>query len=83
MVVMLGALVIAATRARAHGGGRDKMGCHHDRKNGGYHCLKGLLGGLFRGEGLPGVPDDVHRGIEAQVRKALRPDHAERFHRVP
>jgi hypothetical protein len=22
----------------AHGGGLDAMGCHHDRKNGGYHC---------------------------------------------
>jgi hypothetical protein len=36
MVAMLGAvLVVAAARARAHGGGRDKLGCHHDRKNGG------------------------------------------------
>lgn len=24
--------------ATAHGGGLDKYGCHHDRKNGGYHC---------------------------------------------
>lgn len=22
----------------AHGGGLDANGCHHDRKNGGYHC---------------------------------------------
>lgn len=22
----------------AHGGGLDRNGCHHDRKNGGYHC---------------------------------------------
>jgi hypothetical protein len=29
MAIMLGsALVIAAMRARAHGGGRDKLGCH-------------------------------------------------------
>ena len=21
-----------------HGGGLDSKGCHHDRKNGGYHC---------------------------------------------
>ena len=24
--------------AHAHGGGKDKNGCHHDRKNGTYHC---------------------------------------------
>ena len=24
--------------AAAHGGGTDSNGCHHDRKNGGYHC---------------------------------------------
>lgn len=22
----------------SHGGGLDSSGCHHDRKNGGYHC---------------------------------------------
>ena len=27
-----------ATLAFAHGGGTDRNGCHHDRKNGGYHC---------------------------------------------
>lgn len=30
--------VIAAGSAEAHGGGLDSKGCHHDRKNGGYHC---------------------------------------------
>lgn len=24
--------------AISHSGGLDKYGCHHDRKNGGYHC---------------------------------------------
>jgi hypothetical protein len=46
LVFILGpALVIPAGRARAHGGGRDKLGCHHDRKNGGYHCHTGKLAG--------------------------------------
>jgi hypothetical protein len=46
MLVMLrAALVMAAAPARAHGGGRDKLGCHHDRKNGGYHCHTGKLAG--------------------------------------
>jgi hypothetical protein len=26
------------TAAFAHSGGTDRNGCHHDRKNGGYHC---------------------------------------------
>jgi hypothetical protein len=46
LVIMLGtALVIAAARAAAHGGGLDKQGCHRDGKNGGYHCHKGELAG--------------------------------------
>jgi hypothetical protein len=46
MLVMLrAALVMAAAPARAHGGARDKLGCHHDRKNGGYHCHTGKLAG--------------------------------------
>ena len=28
-----------------HGGGLDSLGCHHDRKQGGYHCHRGLLAG--------------------------------------
>jgi hypothetical protein len=30
--------LLSAGSALAHGGGLDKNGCHHDRKNGGYHC---------------------------------------------
>ena len=26
------------TTAQAHSGGLNAEGCHHDRKNGGYHC---------------------------------------------
>ena len=29
----------------AHSGGLDGHGCHHDRKNGGYHCHQGPLAG--------------------------------------
>lgn len=32
------ASALASASAWAHGGGLDKNGCHHDRKNGGYHC---------------------------------------------
>jgi hypothetical protein len=31
-------LALASTLAFGHAGGTDKNGCHHDRKNGGYHC---------------------------------------------
>ncbi len=29
---------LAAPTARAHGGGVNAQGCHHDRANGTYHC---------------------------------------------
>lgn len=37
---------ILAAQAVAHGGGLDSLGCHNDRKNGGYHCHRGTLAGL-------------------------------------
>lgn len=36
--LILVALSVMSGLAYAHGGGTDKNGCHHDRKNGGYHC---------------------------------------------
>lgn len=32
------ALATATGLVVGHGGGLDKNGCHHDHKNGGYHC---------------------------------------------
>lgn len=38
-VGLIGVLLFTASGfVLAHGGGLDKNGCHHDRKNGGYHC---------------------------------------------
>ena len=37
--------VAALEPAHAHGGGIDGLGCHHDRKRGGYHCHRGALAG--------------------------------------
>ena len=31
--------------ALAHGGGLDKLGCHHNKKLGGYHCHRGKFAG--------------------------------------
>ena len=39
-------LVIGATLpAQGHDAGLDSYGCHHDRKQGGYHCHKGPFAG--------------------------------------
>ena len=36
---------LATAPVLAHPGGRDRYGCHHDRKHGGYHCHAGPLAG--------------------------------------
>lgn len=43
----LSTIVVAAGSVYAHGGGLDTHGCHHDRKNGGYHCHQGPLAGQY------------------------------------
>jgi peptidoglycan hydrolase-like protein with peptidoglycan-binding domain len=45
--LVLIAVCIGAGPAWAHGGGLDKLGCHHDRKAGGYHCHRGPLSGQY------------------------------------
>ena len=44
-LLSLSAIVLTTVPVHAHGGGLDAHGCHHDRKNGGYHCHHGLLAG--------------------------------------
>lgn len=36
---------LAIGSAFAHGGGLDGYGCHHNRKQGGYHCHRGEFAG--------------------------------------
>ena len=43
--VLLAVSVLAPGLALAHGGGLDSYGCHHNRKQGGYHCHRGPLAG--------------------------------------
>ena len=38
---------LTAVTSHSHGGGLDSHGCHHDRKNGGYHCHQGPLAGQY------------------------------------
>jgi len=49
LLVLIGAVIAAglSRRAEAHGGGLDSLGCHHNRKKGGYHCHRGPLAGQF------------------------------------
>jgi len=44
-LLSFGAIVLTSGPVHAHGGGLDSHGCHHDRKNGGYHCHQGPLAG--------------------------------------
>ena len=41
---LVGALLLTPD-AFPHGGGLDSLGCHHDRRRGGYHCHRGPLAG--------------------------------------
>ena len=44
--VLLGLLwLVIPVSSNAHSGGLDSIGCHHDRKKGGYHCHRGPLAG--------------------------------------
>lgn len=54
-------LCLPISEATAHGGGLDSMGCHHDRKHGGYHCHRGPLAGRsFNSK------DEATRALQAQ-----------------
>ena len=34
-------MTVVPAAVHAHGGGLDRNGCHHDRRNGGIHCHRG------------------------------------------
>lgn len=38
-------LLVYFDSAFPHGGGLDSYGCHHNRKQGGYHCHRGQFAG--------------------------------------
>ncbi len=45
LALVLLAFWLGMGSAMAHGGGLDDQGCHHNRKQGGYHCHRGPLAG--------------------------------------
>ena len=64
--------------ALAHGGGLDGLGCHHNRKLGGYHCHRGSLAGqsfrsksealaALRGAGPQPTPKAVPSGSPTPI----------------
>ena len=58
--------------AWSHGGGLDSLGCHRDRKRGGYHCHRGALAGQSFGSQGEAV-DALSRaggGVAAPAAKA-------------
>ena len=44
-LLLFSAVVLTTGPVLAHSGGLDAYGCHHDRKNGGYHCHQGPFAG--------------------------------------
>jgi len=54
--LLFAVLLIARAVAFANGGGLDSLGCHHDRKRGGYHLPPGIPGWAelcVQGRGAP------------------------------
>ena len=45
LLLLFTTLGLLPVQANAHGGGLDGLGCHHNRKAGGYHCHRGGLAG--------------------------------------
>ena len=45
ILLSLSAIALTAVTAYSHSGGLDGYGCHHDRKNGDYHCHQGTFAG--------------------------------------
>jgi len=45
LLLSLCAVVLTAGPVHSHGGGLDGYRCHHDHKNGGYHCHQGPMAG--------------------------------------
>jgi hypothetical protein len=56
ILAVLGGVFLWASDSRAHSGGLNSEGCHHDRKNGGYHCHRApaVAGPAPRHELAPG-----------------------------
>lgn len=45
IIILLPSVLMAISLGYAHSGGRDKPGCHHNHREGVYHCHRGELQG--------------------------------------
>lgn len=45
LLVGLSTVLLWSPSAISHGGGLDGYGCHHNHKQGGYHCHRGANAG--------------------------------------
>lgn len=45
LLILISAVLLLPLSTFPHGGGLDGLGCHHNRKAGGYHCHRGELAG--------------------------------------
>lgn len=45
MLSVFGVFLLLPSAVIGHGGRTDSLGCHHNRKAGGYHCHSGALAG--------------------------------------
>ncbi len=81
MAILVALVVLLAfhENALAHSGGLDSLGCHHNRKLGGYHCHRGPLAGqsfrsksealdALRGARPPSTPKELPAARPSQGR---------------
>ena len=70
-IIVIAVLALPAL-SFAHGGGLDGYGCHHNRKQGGYHCHRGPLAGeVFASQG------EMLKALEAQQKAAKKQEKKE------
>ncbi|HEU4457766.1 MAG TPA: YHYH domain-containing protein [Methylibium sp.] len=58
IVALMGA--VCGTPARAHGGGLNAEGCHHNRKTGDYHCHRAPVPAVSKQQPLVVKSEPLH-----------------------
>lgn len=61
-------LLLLPSLGYPHGGGLDSYGCHHDRKQGGYHCHRGQFAGKQFGS-----KEEMLRQLKTEAPKKAAP----------
>ena len=77
VVAAMLASLAASMPAHAHGGGLDALGCHHDRKHGGYHCHRGPLAGRSfssKSDAMAALEGTKHPQTQGQAKQQIGKD---------